>query len=91
MRIRWTPAAAADLQGISDFLREHHPQYHEKTMRKLYDTIGALKNSPNRGKRGRIAGTREILFPPMPYFAVYRARGQDIEVLRIWHSARSRA
>jgi toxin ParE1/3/4 len=91
MRIRWTPAAAADLQGISDFLREHHPQYHEQTMRKLYTTIRALKSSPNRGKRGRVAGTREILFPPMPYVAVYRVREQHIEVLRIWHSAQSRA
>ncbi len=23
MRIRWTPTAAADLQGIYDYLREH--------------------------------------------------------------------
>ncbi len=23
MRIRWTPAAAADLQGISDYLKDH--------------------------------------------------------------------
>jgi plasmid stabilization system protein ParE len=27
MRIRWTPAAAADLQNISDYLKEHHPRY----------------------------------------------------------------
>jgi plasmid stabilization system protein ParE len=25
MRIRWTPTAAADLQGIYDCLREHEP------------------------------------------------------------------
>jgi plasmid stabilization system protein ParE len=25
MRIRWTPAAAADLQHISDYLKDHHP------------------------------------------------------------------
>ena len=29
MRIRWTPAAAADLQSISDYLKEHHPRYHD--------------------------------------------------------------
>ena len=91
MRIRWTPAAAADLQSISDYLREHHPEYHERTMRKLCETIRALKRSPNRGKRGRVPGTRELLFPPMPYVAVYPLREQDIEVLRIWHSAQSRA
>lgn len=27
MRIRWTPLAAQDIQGISDCLRERYPQY----------------------------------------------------------------
>jgi hypothetical protein len=35
MRIRWT-SAAADLQSISDYLKEHHPRYRDPTMRKLY-------------------------------------------------------
>ena len=43
MRIRWTPAAAADVQNISDYLKEHHPHYRQSTMRKLYDTIRALR------------------------------------------------
>jgi plasmid stabilization system protein ParE len=43
MRIRWTPAAAADLQRISDYLKEHYPQYRDPTMRKLYGTIRSLK------------------------------------------------
>jgi toxin ParE1/3/4 len=72
MRIRWTPAAAADLQHISEYLKAHHPQYREATLRKLYDTVRALKDAPYRGRPGRAEGTREILFPPMPYVAVYR-------------------
>jgi plasmid stabilization system protein ParE len=50
MRIRWTPAAAADLQSISDYLKEHHPRYRDPTMRKLYGTIRALKEWPGRGR-----------------------------------------
>jgi toxin ParE1/3/4 len=91
MRIRWTPAAAADLQQISDYLKEHHPNYRQKTMRTLYETIHSLKDSPHRGRPGRHEGTREILFLPMPYIAVYRVREQSIEILRIWHSAQNRA
>ena len=90
MRIRWTPAAAADLQQISDYLREHHPHYRQATLRKLYDTIHKLREAPHLGKPGRVEGTREILFPPMPYVAVYRVREQGIEVLRIWHTAQNR-
>jgi plasmid stabilization system protein ParE len=43
MRIRWTPAAAADLQNISNYLKERHPHYRQPTKRKLYETIRALK------------------------------------------------
>ena len=66
MRIRWTPAAAADLQRISDYLKEKHPNYRDPTMRKLYGTIRALKEWPGRGRPGREEGTREILFLPRP-------------------------
>ena len=75
MRIRWTPAASADLQQISDYLKNHHRHFRQPTMRKLYDTIRALRNWPGRGRPGSAAGAREILFPPLPYVAVYRAPG----------------
>lgn len=67
MRIRWTPAAAADFESISDYLKEHHPRYRDSTLRKLYRTIRALKEWPGRGRPGREGGAREILFPPTPY------------------------
>jgi toxin ParE1/3/4 len=91
MHIRWTPVAAADLQSISEYLKEHHPRYRDSTMRKLYETIRALKEWPRRGRPGREEGTREILFPPPPYVAVYRVKEQTIEVMRIYHAAQDRS
>jgi addiction module RelE/StbE family toxin len=90
MRIRWTPAAAADLQSISDYLKEHHARYRQPTMRKLYERIRSLKDAPYLGRLGRIEGTRELLFSPLPYIAVYRVAGQSIEVWRIWHTSQDR-
>ena len=90
MRIRWTPAAAADLEHISNYLKENHPHYRQPTMRKLYEAIYSLKESPHRGRVGREEGTRELLFPPLPYVAVYRVKEQNIEVLRIYHAAQDR-
>src|SRR5262245_3639129 len=74
MQIRWTPAAAADLQQINDYLEEHHPHYRQATVRRIYDTIRNLKHAPHRGRPGRVEGTREVLFPPTPYVVVYRVR-----------------
>jgi toxin ParE1/3/4 len=90
MRIRWTPAAAADLQHLSDYLKDHHPHYQEPTLRKVFAAVQSLKEWPHRGRPGREEGTRELLFPPLPYIAVYRVRGDSIEVLRIYHGAQDR-
>ncbi len=91
MRIRWTPAAAADLQQISDYLRNHHPSYRQPAVRKLYDLVRALKQWPQQGRKGREQGTRELVFSPLPYVAVYRIRDQSIEILRIYHTAQDRS
>ncbi len=52
MRIRWTPAAAADLQHIADYLKQHHPRYRQPTLRNLYAAIRSLRASPYRGRTG---------------------------------------
>ena len=72
MRIRSTPAAAADLEHLSTYLKEHHPNYRQPTMRKLYEGIRSLKQWPNRGRAGREDGTSELLFLPLPYVGVPR-------------------
>ena len=58
---RWTPAAAADLEYISNYLKDQHPRYRQPTMRKLYEGIRSLKESPQRGRLGGEDGTRELL------------------------------
>jgi toxin ParE1/3/4 len=74
MRIRWTLSAAADLQSINDYLKERHPNYRHPTLRQLYDKIRSLKHAPYSGRPGNIDGTRELLFLPLPYIAVYRVK-----------------
>jgi toxin ParE1/3/4 len=60
MRIRWTPAAAEDLQHINDYLADHHPHYRQATIRKIYDALQSLKDWPHLGRAGREEGTREL-------------------------------
>ena len=73
MRIRWTPAAAADLEHISDYLKDHHRCYRQLTMRKVYDTIRSLKQWPELGRAGAEPGTRELLLQPITDKIVWRA------------------
>jgi toxin ParE1/3/4 len=90
MRIRWTPAAIADLCSINDYLAEHQPHYRQPTMKKLHEAIYSLRRFPNRGRVGTDEGTREVFFAPLPYVAVYRVSEQRVEILRIYHAAQDR-
>jgi len=90
MRIRWTFAAAADLERIRDYLQEHEPHLARPTVLKLYEGR-SLKTMPRRGRVGREEGTRELVFAPLPYIAAYRVKEQAIEVLHIYHAARERS
>lgn len=91
MRIRWTPAAAADLQHISDYLKQRHRRYRQPTVRKLYAAIESLRSGPSRGRAGREEGTRELVLHPLPYIVLYRVKEQAVEVLRIYHGAQDRS
>ncbi len=91
MRIRWTPAAAADLQHISDDLNQRHPRARQPTVRKLHTAIESLKKRPSRGRLGREEGTRELVLHPLPYVVLFRVKEQSVEVLRIYHGAQDRS
>lgn len=90
MRLRWTPDAADDLEAIHSYLTRHRPALAHSTMVKLYDGVVSLKRSPHKGRPGREAGTRELVFAPLPYIAVYRIVEQTIEVLHFYHGAQDR-
>jgi toxin ParE1/3/4 len=47
-----------------------------------------LERFPNRGRAGRIAGTRELVVSGTPYIVAYRVASDRTIVLRILHAAR---
>lgn len=90
MRLRWSPDASNDLQGIYDRIREDNPSAAHEVIRELFGGCKALKVFPNRGRRGREPGTRELVFSSLPYIVVYRVTRTHIEISRIWHGAQGR-
>jgi addiction module RelE/StbE family toxin len=90
MRLRWTPAAADDLETIGDYLTQHLPSFAQSTIFEIYQAILALRSTPSRGRAGREEGTRELVLPRLPYMVVYRVKNTDIEILHIYHGAQHR-
>jgi plasmid stabilization system protein ParE len=53
----------------------------------VVERIGTLETFPQLGRSGRVQGTREIAFPPLPFVAIYELREEEIIILRIQHGA----
>jgi toxin ParE1/3/4 len=90
MKIRWTPAAAADIECISKYLISNFPSYHRQTLKKIYDSIRNLAKFPNLGRAAHNLNTKELWLIPLPYGVTYRVKDETIEVLRIWHASQHR-
>ena len=54
----------------------------------IYQSVGSLAQFPHRGRPGRKVNTRALVFPGLPFLAVYRMREGVIEINRILHGAR---
>jgi toxin ParE1/3/4 len=72
MRIRWTEPAAQDLYNITRYIGRDNPSAARDVAKTIYDGCQGLVNFPNRGRHGKVPGTRELIFSPLPYIAAYR-------------------
>jgi toxin ParE1/3/4 len=87
MRIQWARAAVADLEGIGAYLEENSPSLTESTLLRLYEAAQSLKRFSNRGRIGRVAGTRELVVSPLPYIVVYAVAEPVVHIVRVLHGA----
>ena len=87
MQLRWTEEAANDLERIADYLLPHAPDRADQLIQRIYDAPSSLLTLPNRGRPGKLRGTREHVLSPLPYVVVYAVRGDVVFVIRILHGA----
>jgi toxin ParE1/3/4 len=87
MRLRWTSPAANDLYRIVERIQNDNPEAAAEVAKTLYEECGRLQRFPRSGRTGRISGTRELVFPGLPYIVVYQIKDEVIEVVRIYHGA----
>lgn len=90
MRLRWTRLADRDLEEIAQYVGQDNPAAAARVVLELIDQAETLlPEYPAIGRAGRVLGTRELVIGQLPYIIAYRVRGQDVEILRVLHSARA--
>jgi toxin ParE1/3/4 len=88
MEVRWSLPAAEDLERICERIERDNSEAARRVARTIYDGCARLKDFPSLGRASeRMAGRRELTFPPLPYIVVYQLSPNAIEISRIFHGA----
>lgn len=67
-----------------------NPSAAMRSSRELVLAGDSLAVFPERGRKGRVAGTRELVIVA-PYIIVYDVDdASNVSILRVWHGARER-
>ena len=71
--------------AYASYIREFNPVAAQKTVACIEAAAKNLARFPEMGPPGEVPGTRELVIPRLPYFVVYRLRGDAVQILRVLH------
>jgi len=88
MSTKWTKTALRSADEIASYIAKDNPTRASSFVIELQDAVTKLQLHPGMGRAGRVPGTRELVLHKN-YIAIYRVRGDDVEILRLHHVARN--
>ena len=86
LTIEWKKQARADLFKIVDFISDDNPDAAQELKNDIEAKVEKLREFPALYKPGRKRGTRELI-AHKNYIVIYRVTTEQVEVLRVKHSA----
>ncbi len=88
MDLYWHARAIRGLVHLRDTIGSDDPLAAQSIARRILEAAERLRNAPERGRPGRVPGTRERIVTGTPFILPYRVRDGVVEVLRVFHAAR---
>ncbi|MGX7744025.1 type II toxin-antitoxin system RelE/ParE family toxin [Rhodopseudomonas parapalustris] len=80
-------AALSDRDDIFTDIEAHTPMDAIAIDDRILAATHRLRDFPESGRPGRVAGTRELVIAGTPYVAAYQIVGATIRILRVLHGA----
>lgn len=84
-RLEWSPRAGRDLLAIEAFYAEYSQATADQVMGEIRHNAVQLETFPRIGRRGQVAGTRELVIMKYPFLLVYRIVGRRVRIGRVLH------
>ena len=89
MILRYTRQALADLDHARAYVALDNPAAAVAMADRIRAALDGLRQFPERGRPGRVPGTRELVVPRTPFVVPYRIVGRELHVLAILHGRRA--
>ena len=84
----WLHLALQDMQQCAEFIAQDDPETAKQVVDRIWQEGQSLRSLPDRGRAGRVPGTRELVLQGIPYFLAYRVKGKSVQILRVIHTVR---
>ena len=88
MRVRLTPQALAELDGVLGHIGVQSPQGAQRVGDRVRAALDALVEHPGLGARTTDPRLRRLVLRPYPYLLFYEAREAEVVVIGLRHAAR---
>jgi plasmid stabilization system protein ParE len=75
------------MKHLYDYIADDNPAAARRMVSRIREAASHLRRSPQMGKRGRVANTRELVIAGTPYSIVYAIKGEEIQVVAVIHGA----
>lgn len=87
-RVDWLRLALRDMREIAAYITQDSPDAAENVVERIWLEGQSLCSLADRGRPGRVPGTRELVLEGLPYFLAYRVKGKFVQILRVIHTSR---
>jgi len=89
MKVEWTDRATLDLRAAYEYWAEERSlAAAEKMLETIFSAVEMLEEYLGAGRRGRVAGTRELVILRTPFLIAYRVAHGSIQILALLHGGR---
>lgn len=88
VRVRWLAKALAGLEAELGHIAAEDADAARRIAVVVRERTESLVRFPESGRPGRVAGTRELVLARLPFIIPYRVRGEEVQVLRFFHTSR---
>jgi toxin ParE1/3/4 len=76
------------LESIVDHIADDNPRAALEVAQRIWAAVSQLAQHPRMGRKGRVRDTSELIIQGIPYIVPYRIKGQEVQVLSVYHSSR---